>query len=137
MAPPTRMWLNSDSMDGELRSRILLLSFRQEKPMDIEQDPTEMSSDSPSETAPPQEPEEELNADKIKEKGNAAFKAGRYHDAIEFYSKAIGGLIITLWGHDAQSRRSVWYRFATFRTHVLDKPRCGVYEPQAVQTRAR
>jgi hypothetical protein len=44
-------------------------------------------------TEPSPEPEEEdiiARAEKVKEQGNVAFKAAKYTDAIEHYTKAIG-----------------------------------------------
>ena len=73
--------------------------------MEVEQEPIEVPSDSPSDTTPPQEPEEELDADKIKEQGNTAFKAGRFHEAIEHYSRAIGTSLFLLWNEELFPRR--------------------------------
>jgi hypothetical protein len=48
----------------------------------------------PSKTPPELDPEPEeepaIRAEKIKEQGNVAFKAKRYADAIDLYTKAIG-----------------------------------------------
>lgn len=53
--------------------------------------PTSPGADPMDVDAQPVKKEEEtLTADQVKEKGNVAFKAGRYGDAIDLYSKAIG-----------------------------------------------
>src|ERR1700683_971054 len=48
----------------------------------------------PATTPPPPPPETDAQkaarADKVKEEGNTAFKARRFEDAIELYTKAIG-----------------------------------------------
>ncbi|OSD00025.1 protein prenylyltransferase [Trametes coccinea BRFM310] len=55
--------------------------------------PAEAPTDAQKEEAPKEEVIEEVDpvaeAEKVKEQGNAAFKAGRFQDAIEQYSKAI------------------------------------------------
>lgn len=52
--------------------------------------PTSPGADPMDVDAQPVKKEEEtLTADQVKEKGNVAFKAGRYGDAIDLYSKAI------------------------------------------------
>ena len=69
---------------------------RHEKEMEIEQEPIEVAGSSKETTPVPEElpaEEAEPDADKIKEQGNAAFKAGRYQDAIDYYSRAIGTLL--------------------------------------------
>ncbi|RPD77241.1 protein prenylyltransferase [Lentinus tigrinus ALCF2SS1-7] len=60
--------------------------------MEIEKEPIEVAGSSKETTPVPEEPpaeEAEPDADQIKEQGNAAFKAGRYQDAIDHYSRAI------------------------------------------------
>ncbi|TFK90917.1 protein prenylyltransferase [Polyporus arcularius HHB13444] len=60
--------------------------------MEIEQEPIEVAGSSKEATPAPEEPpavEAEPDAEKIKEQGNAAFKAGRYQDAIDHYGRAI------------------------------------------------
>ncbi|KAH9931611.1 protein prenylyltransferase [Epithele typhae] len=57
--------------------------------MDVEQDAIEVPSDTPPGSSTPSEPVEEVDPDKIKEKGNAAFKGKRFQEAIEHYSRAI------------------------------------------------
>ena len=54
-------------------------------------------SPNPAQDLPSQKPSSELEeedntarAEKVKELGNTAFKAGRYANAIEYYTKAIG-----------------------------------------------
>ena len=69
---------------------------RHEKAMDVEQGTVDASGGSTSGTITPPEPVEELDADKIKEKGNTAFKGGRFQEAIEQYSRAIGVSSISL-----------------------------------------
>ena len=47
----------------------------------------------PASPSPPPEPEEEdvaKRAEKIKDQGNVAFKAAKYAEAIDLYTKAIG-----------------------------------------------
>ena len=64
--------------------------------MEVEQEPIEVAGSSKETTPVPEEltaEEAEPDADKIKEQGNAAFKAGRYQDAIDYYSRAIGTLL--------------------------------------------
>ncbi|TBU30990.1 protein prenylyltransferase [Dichomitus squalens] len=57
--------------------------------MDVEQEPIEVH-DSGDEATPDAEPVPvEESPDEVKEKGNAAFKAGKYQEAIEHYSRAI------------------------------------------------
>ncbi|KIJ65490.1 hypothetical protein HYDPIDRAFT_110587 [Hydnomerulius pinastri MD-312] len=51
--------------------------------------PISPSPSSPSDDPSPLEEPVELTADDIKEQGNVAFKAKRYNDAIDLYSKAI------------------------------------------------
>lgn len=48
------------------------------------------SSPEPDQPDPPEEGNLVERAEKVKEKGNVAFKAGKYQDAIGFYTKAIG-----------------------------------------------
>ncbi|KAI0758959.1 protein prenylyltransferase [Fomes fomentarius] len=60
-----------------------------EKEMEVEQDPIEVSNETETENAEGPVPEEEPDADKIKEQGNTAFKAGRFQEAIDQYSRAI------------------------------------------------
>jgi DnaJ family protein C protein 7 len=51
----------------------------------------EPQSDSPSPATFPDPPEDPaVRAERIKEQGNVAFKASRYHDAIDLYTQAIG-----------------------------------------------
>ncbi|KAE9405377.1 DnaJ-domain-containing protein [Gymnopus androsaceus JB14] len=53
------------------------------------------SSRAPSTSPEPDPPEEDLvqRAEKVKEKGNVAFKAGKYQEAIEHYTKAIAATL--------------------------------------------
>ena len=58
--------------------------------MDVEKEPI-VIHDSGDEEMPDLEPMPvEDDPDKIKEKGNAAFKAGKFQEAIDQYSRAIG-----------------------------------------------
>lgn len=58
-----------------------------ESPLESEQSPT---PEVPSQSASPaDEPPEPDGAEKVKEEGNAAFKAGRFNDAVEAYTRAI------------------------------------------------
>ena len=56
--------------------------------MEVEQEPAVAPSD--AQEVKEEQPEEAPDADKIKEQGNAAFKAGRFSDAVDLYSRAIG-----------------------------------------------
>ncbi len=88
---------------------------RHEKDMEVEQEPTEVAGSSKEATPAPEEPpaaEAEPDAEKIKEQGNAAFKAGRYQDAIDHYSRAIGML-------RCPSVRDVVRPYTPFRTVVV------------------
>ena len=75
---------------------LLNLKARHEQEKEVEQEdvPVEVQSDVKEEEAPQEDVVEEIDpavaAEKAKEEGNAAFKAGRYQEAIEQYSKAIG-----------------------------------------------
>ena len=64
---------------------------RHEKETEVEQESVETPNG--AEETPVEEPVEEVDPDKIKEKGNAAFKAGRFQEAIDNYSRAIGMFI--------------------------------------------
>jgi DnaJ family protein C protein 7 len=59
------------------------------------------SQKTPPPKTPPPPPETDAQkltrADKVKEQGNTAFKAGKFDEAIEFYSKAIGTDILNLY----------------------------------------
>lgn len=57
-------------------------------------------SDAPQ---PAPSPADDLDADKVKDKGNVAFKAQKYTEAAELYSKAIGAFSFTLLPHDQTS----------------------------------
>ncbi|KAI0354284.1 DnaJ-domain-containing protein [Trametes cingulata] len=68
----------------------------QEKETGLEDEPIEVPNDAQAEAAPqeagPEAVEEvdpAVQAEKLKEQGNTAFKAGRFQEAIENYSKAI------------------------------------------------
>ena len=54
--------------------------------------PTPLPPISPSPTPTPEPVEEDAakRAEKIKDQGNAAFKAANYAEAVDFYTKAIG-----------------------------------------------
>ena len=57
------------------------------------QSPSPVNDGSGTPSPPPPEPEQEdilVRAEKVKEKGNVAFKAAKYAEAIELYTKAIG-----------------------------------------------
>lgn len=68
-----------------------------ESPLESEQSPT---PEVPSQSASPaDEPPEPDGAEKVKEEGNAAFKAGRFNDAVEAYTRAIGVCLLTVHHH--------------------------------------
>ena len=70
-----------------------MLSRHDQEAMSVDpQTPAVEKSPSP-EPEPAEDAEEELGAEKLKELGNVAFKASRFHDAIELYTRAIGAYI--------------------------------------------
>lgn len=110
-----------------------------EKEMEVEQDPVEVPNETETESAEGPAPEEEPDADKIKEQGNTAFKGGRFQEAIDQYSRAIGmSTQCHLCKHPARTQRgrtvfTPFCRLASCRTDVLDKSRCSVHGPEALQ----
>lgn len=52
--------------------------------------PQAEKSPSPPTPPPPEEVDTAKQAEKVKEEGNVAFKAQKFHDAIESYTRAIG-----------------------------------------------
>ena len=58
--------------------------------MDIEQEPIEVNDSGDDVTLDVEPDPVEDDPDKIKEKGNTAFKAGKFQEAIDQYSRAIG-----------------------------------------------
>ena len=86
--------------------------------MEVEQEPIEVH-DSEEETTPEAAPEPaQETPDEVKEKGNAAFKAGKYQEAIDNYSRAIGMSSLV----HARTRRRRSHRLSqvmlTIATHV-------------------
>ncbi|KAF9809201.1 hypothetical protein IEO21_07501 [Rhodonia placenta] len=65
-----------------------------ESPLESEQSPTPEVPSQP--TSPANEPPEPDGAEKVKEEGNVAFKAGRFNDAVEAYTRAIGVCLLTM-----------------------------------------
>ncbi len=68
----------------------------QENQTGAKDEPIEVSSDTPEEEKQPEEVVEEVDpavqAERVKEQGNAAFKGGRFQEAIGHYGNAIGAL---------------------------------------------
>jgi DnaJ homolog subfamily C member 7 len=56
----------------------------------IQEGTSTLPSPTAPEPTPPPSPSEPESAETIKERGNVAFRAGKFHDAIDLYTKAIG-----------------------------------------------
>ncbi len=95
--------------------------------MEVEQEPIEVAGSSKETTPAPEEPpaaEAEPDAEKIKEQGNAAFKAGRYQDAIDHYGRAIGML-------HCPSVRDVVRLYTPFRTSLYTRVHAARTRPHS------
>ena len=98
-----------------------------------------------SEPKPEPEPEPELEpdpaaiaaeAEKLKEEGNDSFKRGRYGDAIDLYSKAIGNQP-TFSPIFLVPKHAILPRSRLHRTSVPHEPRSGLHRAQALPPRPR
>ncbi|KAI0369294.1 DnaJ-domain-containing protein [Pilatotrama ljubarskyi] len=84
------------AVNGEQNGSAEMCAHEQEKGTGLENQPIEVPNDVEEEEAPKaaepevvKEVDPAVQAEKVKEQGNAAFKAGRFQEAIEHYSKAI------------------------------------------------
>jgi hypothetical protein len=90
-------------------------------------------------------------AEKLKEQGNDSFKVGRYGEAIDLYTKAIGACIIRIILSQGAARIDVptddmtmplamtnpTTRPSPYRARLLHEPRRGVHRHQALPPGAR
>lgn len=98
------------------------------------------SSSSSSLTQPKPEPVEQEDpikaAEKVKESGNVAFKAGRYGSAIDLYTKAIREHTITIINpYLTYSHRT--YRAQPSGTFIPNKPRSSLHGSQTLPSCTR